>query len=84
MADESSKKLESITVEGEAGGNLVVIEMNGNRQIKSIRIHTDHKLIDISDLEDLLTVAFNRALDKVNKINEEEVMQSSKNLFPNL
>ena len=84
IADESKSKLDTINVEGESGGNLVVITLNGNREFKSIKINTDHKLISLEDLEDLIAIAFHRALEKVNKINEEEVKKSSQFLFPGL
>jgi DNA-binding YbaB/EbfC family protein len=84
IADESKSKLDAIIVEGESGGNLVVITLNGNREFKSIKINTDHKLISPEDLEDLITVAFQRAMEKANKINEDEVRKSSQFLFPGL
>jgi DNA-binding protein YbaB len=84
IADESKSKLDAIIVEGESGGNLVVITLNGNREFKSIKINTDHKLISPEDLEDLITVSFQRAMEKANKINEDEVRKSSQFLFPGL
>jgi hypothetical protein len=84
IADESKSKLDAIIVDGESGGNLVVITLNGNREFKSIKINTDHKLISPEDLEDLITVAFQRAMEKANKINEDEVRKSSQFLFPGL
>jgi DNA-binding YbaB/EbfC family protein len=82
--EELKSKLDAIIVEGESGGNLVVITLNGNREFKSIKINTDHKLISPEDLEDLITVAFQRAMEKANKINEDEVRKSSQFLFPGL
>lgn len=84
MADESKHRLEAITVEGEAGGGLIRIELTGNRNLKAINIQGDHTKMSKEDLEDLFSVAFNRALEQVNKINEQEVMSSAKNMFPGL
>jgi DNA-binding YbaB/EbfC family protein len=84
IADESKSKLDAIIVEGESGGNLVVVTLNGNRDFKSLKINTDHKVISPEDLEDLITVAFQRAMEKVNQINEDEVRKSSQFLFPGL
>lgn len=84
MAEESKEKLNSLSIIGESGGGLVVVSMNGNRELKSVKINSDLKLIEPEHLEDLLCVAMNRALDKVNALNEEEVMSSTKNLFPGL
>ena len=84
IADESKAKLDAIIVEGESGGNLVVISLNGNREFKSIKINTDHRMVSLEDLEDLISVAFTRAMEQVNRINEEEVKKSSQFLFPGM
>jgi len=84
LAEKSKEKLDNVLIEGEAGGGLVVITMNGNRIVKSIKINTDLKLMEAEDLEDLISVAMQRVLEKVNAINEQEVMSSSKNLFPGM
>lgn len=84
MADESKSKLDTIVVEGESGSGLIVIALTGNRSLKSIKINTDIRLMETEDLEDLLSVALKRALDKANEINEKEVMSSAKNMFPGI
>jgi DNA-binding protein YbaB len=55
--------------------------MNGNRELKSVKINADVRQFENEDLEDLICVAFNRALDKVNELNEKEVMSSAQSLF---
>lgn len=84
LADESKKRLDTIIVEGEAGSGLIRIELTGNRNFKSIAINTDHTQLSKEDLEDLFSVALERALENANKINEQEVMNSAKNMFPGL
>jgi DNA-binding YbaB/EbfC family protein len=84
MADESKSKLDNLTVEGESGSGLVVISLTGNRELKSIKINADIKLMETEDLEDLLSVALKRAIDKANELNEKEVMASAKNMFPGM
>lgn len=84
LAEESRKRLDTIVVEGESGGGLVRIELTGNRNFKSISINTDHTQMSKEDLEDLFSVALERALENANKINEQEVMSSAKNMFPGL
>jgi DNA-binding YbaB/EbfC family protein len=84
IAEESKNRLENIIVEGESGGGLIVVAMNGNRVVKSVKVNTDIKTMDNEDLEDLLCVAFQRVMDKVNMLNEQEVMSSTKNLFPGM
>lgn len=84
QSEASKEKLNNTIVTEDAGGGLVRVSLNGNRELKSIEINADLSEMDKSDLEDLLTVAFNRALEKVNTLNEQEVMSSAKNLFPGL
>jgi DNA-binding YbaB/EbfC family protein len=84
LADESKSKLDNLTVDGESGSGLVVITLTGNRALKSIKINADIKLMETEDLEDLLSVALKRAMDKANELNEKEVMASAKNMFPGM
>lgn len=82
LADESKARLETIYVEGEAGSGLIKIELTGNRKLKSVQINGDHTIMEKEDLEDLICVALSRALDAANNLNESEVLNSAKNIFP--
>ena len=84
LAEESKSRLDNITIEGESGSGLVVITLTGNRALKSVKINADIKLMETEDLEDLLSVALKRAIDKANELNEKEVMVSAKNMFPGM
>jgi len=60
------KELASLKVEGSAGGDMVRVEMDGEREVLSVRI--DPALLKQGDLEvlqDLLAAAFNDAVDKL-------------------
>lgn len=84
QSEESKEKLNNTLITEDAGGGLVRITLNGNRELKGLEINASLSDIDKTDLEDLLTVAFNRALDKINVLNEQEVMSSAQNLFPGM
>lgn len=84
QAEASKEKLNTIYVNGEAGGNLVVVEMNGNRKLTKLSINTALDQMEKEDLEDLLTVALNRAIDAANVVNEKEMSNSAKGLIPGL
>ena len=84
QSEESKEKLNHTLITEDAGGGLVRITLNGNRELKGLEINASLSDIDKTDLEDLLTVAFNRALDKINVLNEQEVMSSARNLFPGM
>ncbi len=84
QSEENKEKLNNTLITEDAGGGLVRITLNGNRELKGLEINASLSDIDKTDLEDLLTVAFNRALDKINVLNEQEVMSSARNLFPGM
>ncbi|WP_299201457.1 YbaB/EbfC family nucleoid-associated protein [Brumimicrobium sp.] len=84
QAEASKQKLDTVIVNGEAGGNLVVVEMNGNRKLTKLSINTELNQMEKEDLEDLLTVALNRAIDAANAANEKEMANSAKGLIPGL
>jgi len=71
---EAQEKLDSIVVEGSAGGGLVTVSANGNSNILGIKI--DPSAIDPDDielLEDLITAAVNEAQRKAKEIQEAEM-----------
>ena len=80
-AEASKQRLEQRSVSEESGGGLVRVTMNGNRKLTGLEINADVTSIDKEDLEDLITVALTRALEKVNELNEQEVMLSAQSLF---
>lgn len=84
QAEDSKKKLEEMKISEESGGGLIRVSMNGNRKLTAVEVNADLSSIDKEDLEDLLMVAFDRALNKVNEINEKEVMSSAQSLFPGM
>jgi len=70
IAQDMSKKMEeqmdSIEVEGNAGGGMVKIMMNGHKNVLSVEISKE--VVDPDDVEmlqDLVTAAANDALAKV-------------------
>lgn len=81
-AEESKSKLAEIIVAGEAGGGLIRIELDGNRNFKSFSLNTSLEHMEKEDLEDLLSVALKRALENANEINEKEMSKSALNFLP--
>lgn len=80
--EESKKRLDSIIVEADAGGGQVKVKMTGNREVKSIMISEELHKGDKEELEDLLAVAFNRALALAEKAHEEEMRGAAGGLLP--
>ncbi|PWH86804.1 YbaB/EbfC family nucleoid-associated protein [Brumimicrobium oceani] len=84
QAQLSKEKLDTIIVRGEAGGNLIEVEMNGNRKLTKLSINTSLDQMEKEDLEDLLSVALNRAIQAADAANEKEMANSAKGLIPGM
>jgi len=88
MQEEVNKiqnELESITVEGSAGGGIVTVTANGKRKILKIQI--DPEVVDREDvemLEDLITAATNQALEKSQDLEQEEMKKVAGGMLGNL
>jgi len=81
QSEDSKTRLAEMEITEDAGNGLIRLSMNGNRELKSLEINADLSQFDKEDLEDLICVAFNRALERVNDLNEKEVMSSAQSLF---
>jgi len=69
-------EIDEMEVSAYAGGNLVEVIMYGNKKLKKINIKKE--AVDIDDLEmleDLIMVAFNDALGKIEVIEKEKLPQ---------
>ncbi len=85
MADDVKAKLETISVVGEAGNGSVKVISNGNRKIQEIIIKDE--LLSPSnkeELQDLLVVASNRALEAAENVSESEMRAMMSSMMPGL
>jgi len=65
-------ELGNVIVNGESGGGMVKIEMNGRHVVSKVSI--DPAVADdVEMLEDLVTAAINDAVNKVSKTSEEQM-----------
>ncbi len=74
MSSQMEEQMDAIEVEGNAGGGMVKIVMNGHKNILSLTISPD--VVDPEDIEmlqDLVIAAANDALTKV----DEQVKENS-------
>jgi len=77
MQEELQRKLEELKVEGSSGGGMVVVTMDGAKNVLDIKISEEiFKENDVEMLQDLILAAIQDASSKV----EEE----SKNLIGSL
>lgn len=80
---EAQEGLDEVIVEAEAGGGMVKVKANGNKQIVSIEM--DNDVVDPSDkemLEDLIVAGVNKALEKAEAASKEKMQEMYKNMMP--
>lgn len=85
-AEESKKKLETINVQGKTPDGKIRFVMDGNKKLKELTF-IDESLLTPSnkeEIEDMLVVAFNRALVEAEYVNENEMKNSASGLFPGM
>lgn len=82
---EAQGELASITAKGSAGGDLVIAEANGLKQIIGLEI--DDIVINGNDkqmMTDLIIAASNKALDEVSVLAQEHLQKATEGLLPNI
>ena len=70
----AQEELENAEIVGKAGGEMVVVTMNGKKEIKSIKL--DRTAVDPDDvemLEDLVVAALNDACAKADELKAEKM-----------
>jgi len=83
-AGEVKKRLDGITVWGDAEGKIRVTS-NGNKVIQSITIDEEFlKTADKEELEELLQVAVNKALTQAENVSQTEMAALSKEMLGGL
>ena len=80
--DDAKRRLDSITVTGEAPNNAIEVEMTGNRKIKNVKFNIDLSTADKEELEDLLVIAFNKALENAENVYESEMKTVAMGMLP--
>jgi DNA-binding YbaB/EbfC family protein len=66
MAKRMEEEMDAISVEGNAGGGMVAVNMDGHKRLKALRIASE--VVDPADIEmlqDLILAAVNDAQSKV-------------------
>jgi DNA-binding YbaB/EbfC family protein len=84
-ADEVKKRLDSITVLGMAEGGKITVTANGNKVMQAISIDEDFlKSVDKEQLEELLLVAVNKAIEQAENLSQSEMAAMTNDLFGGL
>ena len=80
--NEGKQKLANKTIDGDAGDGAVKVTVTGNREVKMISI--DNQLLSPErkeELEDLLIIALNRALQNAEKKWDDEMKGLAGNML---
>ncbi len=77
MQESLQKQVDSVQVEASAGGGMVTVKMNGQKQVTSLKIEPEvFAGKDVDMLQDLIRAAVNEANRRV----DEELANQMKNL----
>ena len=79
----TKERLSNIKVQGSAGG-AITIEIDGNRKVTDVTINADLTTIDKEELEDLVLTAVNRAIGQADNLNNIEMANATRGMFPGM
>ena len=77
-------ELAALDVDGQSGGGMVKVVVNGKKDPKSISINEDIFKEDKEMVEDLILAAMKNALQNADKIAEEKMKSVTGGTMPNL
>ncbi|BAU52020.1 YbaB/EbfC family nucleoid-associated protein [Mucilaginibacter gotjawali] len=84
-AGEVKKRLDAITVTGVAEGGKISVTANGNKVVQSVVIADElFKEADKEQLEELLIIAINKAMDLADNVSQSEMAAMTKEMFGGL
>ena len=84
-AGEVKQRLDNITVSGTAEGGKISVTANGNKVIQSIHIDEEFfRQADKEELEELLIVAINKALEQAENVSQSEMAAITQQMFGGL
>lgn len=72
MQEEMAKEMESLRVDSTAGGGIVKVEMNGNKEVLAIKIDPE-AASDVEMLQDLVVAAVNECGRKVDEVVQNKL-----------
>ncbi len=83
--DAVKSRLDTMVVSGEADQGNVKVSMNGNRKVLDVKLNLSFlNQEDSEQLEELLQLAMNRALEQSERVNESEMKSVAGSMLPGM
>ena len=82
--EEIKNRLETIVVRGEAENGKIIGQINGNRKVKDILLDPELLTGDKEELEELLAVAVNRAIEQADNVDNSEMQSAAMGMMPGM
>lgn len=85
VVEDSKKRLENIYVKGDAMDGKIRFVLDGNRKLKELFIDQEiYESLEKDRLIEALIEGFNKAIQDVDHVNENEMKSTAFNLFPGM
>lgn len=83
--EEMKLRLDQISVTGNSPGNEIEVRMNGNKKLIGITVSSALAARgDADEIAELMQIAFERAMEQAEQVNESEMRAAAGNLLPGL
>jgi DNA-binding YbaB/EbfC family protein len=83
--EESKARLDTISVQGEAENGAIKVVCTGNRKVTEVKIDPEFFAnAEVDDIEELLVVAVNRALENAENVNQAEMAGAAGGMLPGM
>jgi len=84
-AEEIKKRLDNVTVTGEAEGGAIRVTATANREVTDVNIDEGFLgNVDKEQLEELLAVAINNAMKQAENVSQAEMQGAAKDMLGGL
>lgn len=84
-AGEIKQRLDAITVTGSAEGGKITVKANASKVVQSVTIDEEFlKAADKEELEELLVIAINKAMEQADNVSQSEMAAMTKDMFGGL
>lgn len=79
---QAKEQLDTISVSGQSPDGRVKVVASGNRKITDISIDDELRTGDREELEDLLVIALNQALEKAENVHQSTMSAATGDVLP--